>query len=164
MPPWTDSNVDRYEGFVVKAVAPAGAAEVLPGTERRAAIFTGMAPVLAGFLSAIVLATDLGGTVLPWHSPKLLALAIGGLIPWPDLLNHPRQPPEVWLRRMRSSLGSWSRRSTSYEGLEVLERRANARRAGLSELLADWSPEQHRDLSEFLRRVSVNISAEAPMR
>lgn len=47
-------------------------------------------------------------------------------------------------------------------GREVLERLATARRAGLSELLADWSPDQHRDLSEFLRRVSVNLSSEAP--
>jgi len=47
-------------------------------------------------------------------------------------------------------------------GLEVHDRLASARRAGLTELLADWSPEQHRDLSEFLQRVSANLSAETP--
>jgi len=47
-------------------------------------------------------------------------------------------------------------------GQEVLGRLRTARRAGLAELLADWSPEQHRDLSEFLRRVAGDLAREAP--
>jgi EmrB/QacA subfamily drug resistance transporter len=47
-------------------------------------------------------------------------------------------------------------------GREVLERLRAARRAGLAELLADWSPEQHRDLSEFLRRVAGDLARESP--
>jgi EmrB/QacA subfamily drug resistance transporter len=47
-------------------------------------------------------------------------------------------------------------------GRAVLERLRAARRAGLAELLADWSPEQHGDLSEFLRRVAGDLAAETP--
>jgi DNA-binding MarR family transcriptional regulator len=47
-------------------------------------------------------------------------------------------------------------------GREVLERLRAARRAGLSELLADWAPEQPRDLAEFLRRVAGDLAREAP--
>jgi EmrB/QacA subfamily drug resistance transporter len=47
-------------------------------------------------------------------------------------------------------------------GREVLQRLNAARRAGLAELLADWSPEQHRELSEFLRLVAGDLAREAP--
>ncbi|MEA2725382.1 MAG: hypothetical protein QOH59_3153, partial [Gemmatimonadales bacterium] len=47
-------------------------------------------------------------------------------------------------------------------GRAVLERLRAARHAGLAELLADWSPEQHGDLSEFLRRVAGDLAREAP--
>ena len=49
-------------------------------------------------------------------------------------------------------------------GRQVLDRLSAARRAGLTELLADWSPEQHRDLSEFLRRVATALVPETPNR
>ena len=49
-------------------------------------------------------------------------------------------------------------------GHQVLERLGAARRSGLAELLADWSPEQHRDLSEFLRRVAGALVTDAPHR
>jgi DNA-binding MarR family transcriptional regulator len=48
------------------------------------------------------------------------------------------------------------------KGHEVLARLVAARRANLAELLADWSPEQHRDLSEFLRMVAADLVYEAP--
>jgi DNA-binding MarR family transcriptional regulator len=47
-------------------------------------------------------------------------------------------------------------------GLQVLERLVAARRAALAELLQDWSPERHRDLSDFLRRVARDLAAESP--
>jgi EmrB/QacA subfamily drug resistance transporter len=47
-------------------------------------------------------------------------------------------------------------------GREVLQRLNAARRDGLAELLADWSPEQHRELSEFLRVIAGDLAREAP--
>src|SRR5690606_28314663 len=38
------------------------------------------ASVLAGALSAIVLATSLGGTTLPWGSPEVIAMIVAGAV------------------------------------------------------------------------------------
>jgi DNA-binding MarR family transcriptional regulator len=48
-------------------------------------------------------------------------------------------------------------------GRHVLDRLVAARRDGLAELLADWSPERHRELSEFLRRVAGELAQEVPI-
>ena len=46
----------------------------------------------------------------------------------------------------------------------VLARLIDARRNILSRLLADWSPETHRDLEDFLQRVARDLAPEAPGR
>ena len=77
---------------------------------------------------------------------------------------------EVDAGRLIEALGELRRKGLVAEvshgltpaGREVLERLRAARRAGLAELLADWSPEQHRDLSEFLRRVAGDLARETP--
>ena len=46
----------------------------------------------------------------------------------------------------------------------VLARLIEARRNILSRLLADWSPETHRDLEDFLQRVARDLAPEAPGR
>jgi DNA-binding MarR family transcriptional regulator len=48
------------------------------------------------------------------------------------------------------------------KGHDVLDRLVAARQAGLAELLADWSPEQHRDLLQFLHKVAGNLASETP--
>jgi hypothetical protein len=45
----------------------------------------------------------------------------------------------------------------------VLERLVAARHAGLTELLADWSPARHRELAEFLRRVAGDLAQDVPI-
>jgi EmrB/QacA subfamily drug resistance transporter len=54
-------------------------------------------------------------------------------------------------------------RALTPAGREVLERLVAARRDGLTELLAEWSPERHRELSEFLRRVAGELAQEVPI-
>ncbi len=54
-------------------------------------------------------------------------------------------------------------RTLTPAGSEVLERLVAARHAGLTELLADWSPEQHRELAEFLRRVAGDLAQDVPI-
>jgi DNA-binding MarR family transcriptional regulator len=49
-------------------------------------------------------------------------------------------------------------------GTEVLERLVAANRVILTRLLADWSPDEHRDLSEHLRRVARDLAGEVPAR
>jgi EmrB/QacA subfamily drug resistance transporter len=65
--------------------------------------------------------------------------------------------------RTKGLIARDSRRLTP-AGRDVLDRLRAARRDGLAELVADWSPEQHRELSEFIRRVSDNLVSEAPAR
>jgi DNA-binding MarR family transcriptional regulator len=54
-------------------------------------------------------------------------------------------------------------RTLTAAGEEVLERFVAARHAGLTELLADWSPAQHRELAEFLRRVAGDLAQDVPI-
>ena len=54
-------------------------------------------------------------------------------------------------------------RTLTPAGQGVLERLVAARHAGLTELLADWSPEQHRELSVFLRRVAGDLAQDVPI-
>ena len=55
-----------------------------------------------------------------------------------------------------------SSRTLTAAGDEVLERLVTARHAGLTELLADWSPAQHRELAEFLRRIAGDLAQDVP--
>jgi EmrB/QacA subfamily drug resistance transporter len=54
-------------------------------------------------------------------------------------------------------------RTLTPAGQGVLERLVAARHAGLTEVLADWSPEQHRELSVFLRRVAGDLAQDVPI-
>jgi EmrB/QacA subfamily drug resistance transporter len=54
-------------------------------------------------------------------------------------------------------------RALTPAGRDVLDRLVAARRDGLTELLADWSPERHRELSEFLRRVAGELAQDVPI-
>ena len=47
-------------------------------------------------------------------------------------------------------------------GTDALERVIEARTAALRELLADWSPDRHGRLSDYLRRVARDFAAPAP--
>ena len=47
-------------------------------------------------------------------------------------------------------------------GHAALERLVAARRSALGELLADWSPETHGSLADYLRRVARDFAAQAP--
>jgi EmrB/QacA subfamily drug resistance transporter len=47
-------------------------------------------------------------------------------------------------------------------GTEAFERLVAARRAALEALLADWSPERHGGLADYLRRVARDFAAETP--
>jgi EmrB/QacA subfamily drug resistance transporter len=47
-------------------------------------------------------------------------------------------------------------------GHAALERLVVARRSALGELLADWSPETHGPLADYLRRVARDFAAQAP--
>jgi DNA-binding MarR family transcriptional regulator len=69
---------------------------------------------------------------------------------------------EALLELRRKGLLAEESRALTPAGRGVLERLRAARRAGLAELMADWSPEQHRDLAEFLRRVAGDLAREAP--
>jgi EmrB/QacA subfamily drug resistance transporter len=47
-------------------------------------------------------------------------------------------------------------------GAEAFERLVAARRTALEALLADWSPERHGSLADYLRRVARDFAAESP--
>jgi EmrB/QacA subfamily drug resistance transporter len=53
-------------------------------------------------------------------------------------------------------------RTLTPAGRNAVERLVAARRAGLTELLADWSPEQHGALADYLRRVARDFAAQPP--
>jgi EmrB/QacA subfamily drug resistance transporter len=53
-------------------------------------------------------------------------------------------------------------RTLTPAGHAAMERLVAARRDGLSELLADWSPEKHGALADYLRRVARDFAAQAP--
>jgi DNA-binding MarR family transcriptional regulator len=53
-------------------------------------------------------------------------------------------------------------RTLTPAGRAAVERLVAARREGLSELLADWSPERHGTLADYLRRVARDFAAQAP--
>ena len=53
-------------------------------------------------------------------------------------------------------------RTLTPAGQAALSRLVAARRAGLSELLADWAPEKHGALADYLRRVARDFAAQAP--
>lgn len=44
----------------------------------------------------------------------------------------------------------------------ILERIDAARRAGLSQMLAGWGPEQHPELLELVHRLGTELAAAAP--
>jgi DNA-binding MarR family transcriptional regulator len=74
----------------------------------------------------------------------------------------PKRLTDALLELQKKGLVAAESQSLTPAGREILERLRAARRDGLAELLADWSPEQHRDLSEFLRRVAGDLAREAP--
>ena len=53
-------------------------------------------------------------------------------------------------------------RTLTPAGQAAMNRLVAARRAGLSELLADWAPEKHGALADYLRRVARDFAAQAP--
>jgi hypothetical protein len=69
---------------------------------------------------------------------------------------------EALLELQRKELIARDSHAITAEGREVLGRLIIARREGLGELLADWSPEQHRELSEFLRTIACDLVSETP--
>ncbi len=70
---------------------------------------------------------------------------------------------EAALHELRQQKLVTESRMLTPAGREVFDRLVAARRAGLVELLADWSPEQHRELSEFLRRVAGDLAPDGPL-
>jgi EmrB/QacA subfamily drug resistance transporter len=71
-----------YVNLPVGAAALAVIAVVFraPAERRRRQLDYAGAVVLAGALSALVLATSLGGTTLPWRSPPLLGLVVAAIV------------------------------------------------------------------------------------
>jgi DNA-binding MarR family transcriptional regulator len=69
---------------------------------------------------------------------------------------------EALLELQRKELIARDSHAITAEGREVLGRLIIARREGLGELLADWSPEQHQELSEFLRTIARDLVSETP--
>ena len=70
-----------------------------------------------------------------------------------------------------SSAGWWSRTATirnaqsgrsAPAGGQVLDRLGAARREGITELLADWSPELHPDILRMIDELSTSLAEEAP--
>ena len=53
-------------------------------------------------------------------------------------------------------------RALTPAGRAALDRLVNARRAALGALLADWSPDRHGTLGDYLRRVARDFAAQAP--
>ena len=47
-------------------------------------------------------------------------------------------------------------------GSQVLDRLGDARREGVTELLADWSPEPHPDILRLIDELSTSLAEEAP--
>jgi hypothetical protein len=47
-------------------------------------------------------------------------------------------------------------------GRDALRRLDDARRERIAEVLADWSPDQHRQVAELLRRYATDVPDEAP--
>ena len=58
--------------------------------------------------------------------------------------------------------GEPRRRRLTAAGTEALRRLETARRERIGELLADWSPEEHRQVAELLRRYASDVPDEAP--
>jgi DNA-binding MarR family transcriptional regulator len=58
--------------------------------------------------------------------------------------------------------GKPHRRNLTAAGREALRRLETARRERIGELLADWSPEEHRQVAELLRRYASDVPDEAP--
>ena len=58
--------------------------------------------------------------------------------------------------------GSPSRHALTVAGRDALRRLDDARRERIAELLADWSPDQHRQVAELLRRYAIDVPDEAP--
>jgi EmrB/QacA subfamily drug resistance transporter len=58
--------------------------------------------------------------------------------------------------------GALPRHALTATGRETLRRLDVARRERIGELLADWSPDQHRQVAELLRRYASDVPDEAP--
>ena len=54
------------------------------------------------------------------------------------------------------------RHALTAAGRDALRRLDDARRERISELLADWSPDQHRQVAELLRRYAIDVPDESP--
>jgi DNA-binding MarR family transcriptional regulator len=54
------------------------------------------------------------------------------------------------------------RHALTEAGRETLRRLDVARRERIEELLADWSPDEHRQVAELLRRYASDVPDEAP--
>ena len=58
--------------------------------------------------------------------------------------------------------GTPPRYAPTAAGRDALRRLDDARRERVAELLADWSPDQHRQVAELLRRYASDVPDEAP--
>lgn len=58
--------------------------------------------------------------------------------------------------------GTPPRYALTAAGRDALRRLDDARRERVAELLADWSPDQHRQVAELLRRYASDVPDEAP--
>lgn len=55
--------------------------------------------------------------------------------------------------------GIWT---VAHAGNQVLDRLSEARREGITNLLADWSPELHPDILRLIDELSTSLAEEAP--
>lgn len=66
------------------------------------------------------------------------------------------------IEKSAADLESPPRHALTAAGRDALRRLDDARRERISELLADWSPDQHRQVAELLRRYAIDVPDESP--
>ena len=66
------------------------------------------------------------------------------------------------IEKSAADLESPPRHALTAAGRDALRRLDDARRERISELLADWSPDQHRQVAELLRRYAIDVPDDAP--
>ena len=66
------------------------------------------------------------------------------------------------IEKSAADLESPPRLALTAAGRDALRRLDDARRERISELLADWSPDQHRQVAELLRRYAIDVPDESP--
>ena len=66
------------------------------------------------------------------------------------------------IEKSGAASGASPRHALTEAGRETLRRLDVARRERIGELLADWSPDEHRQVAELLRRYASDVPDEAP--